>query len=120
MSDIGKKTYPHFLRTASVKLQQYDIERNTILRTLTAKLLLSRLVFSHFIELIRVEDELQRLFYEVETIKNNWSVLCANKNDTLVKYATSGMDENMFVSKSMLKLPDKQLLESFLKRELNQ
>jgi len=38
------------------------------------ELLLSRLNFSHFIELIRVSDSLQRLFYEVETIKNNWSV----------------------------------------------
>jgi predicted nuclease of restriction endonuclease-like (RecB) superfamily len=37
-------------------------------------LLLSRLSFSHFIELIRIEDNLQRLFYEVEAIKNNWSV----------------------------------------------
>ena len=290
-------TYPYFLRTVSAKLQQFNIEADTILRTLSAKsyveentieieksvkqntdmqlepeLLLSRLTFSHFIELIRVEDELQRLFYEVETIKNNWSVrelkraintslafrtvmstnkeaviakiknlkpaineevvrnpyileflgleekteyseseleqqilnhlqeflielgtgfcfearqkritfdnkhlrmdlifyhrilkchvlidlkinefdyadagqmnvylnyykenemmeddnppigiiLCANKNDTLVKYATSGMDENMFVSKYLLKLPDKELLESFMRREFNQ
>lgn len=83
----------------STKFQQFNIEIDTILRTLSAKssvegnpveveksikqnndmqlepdLLLSRLTFSHFIELIRVEDELQRLFYEVETIKNNWSV----------------------------------------------
>jgi hypothetical protein len=41
---------------------------------LPPELLLSRLTFSHFIELIRVEDELQRLFYEVESIKNNWNV----------------------------------------------
>ena len=72
---------------------------NTILRSMTAKssndeieiaptkaneenndlqlqpeLLLSRLTFTHFVELIRVEDDLQRLFYEVETIKNNWTV----------------------------------------------
>jgi predicted nuclease of restriction endonuclease-like (RecB) superfamily len=47
-------------------------------------------------------------------------ILGANKNDTLVKYATSGMDENLFVSKYLLKLPEKQLLESFMKRELNQ
>jgi hypothetical protein len=63
--------YPHFLRTASAKLQQVNIEDNTILRTLSAKsieekriaieksagqdsdlqlapeLLLSRLTFSH-------------------------------------------------------------------------
>ena len=37
-------------------------------------LLLSRLTYTHFIELVRVSDPLQRLFYEVETIKNNWSV----------------------------------------------
>lgn len=290
-------TYPYFLRSVTTKLQRFDIEPNTILRTVSAKssikentveieqsvkqnndmqlepdLLLSRLAFSHFIELIHVEDELQRLFYEVETIKNNWSVrelkraintslafrtvmsinkdaviakiknlkpasneeiirnpyvleflgleekseyseteleqqilnhlqeflielgtgfcfearqkritfdnkhlrmdlifyhrilkchvlidlkvnefdyadagqmnvylnyykenemtegdnppigiiLCANKNDTMVKYATSGMDENLFVSKYLLKLPEKKVLENFMKRELNQ
>jgi predicted nuclease of restriction endonuclease-like (RecB) superfamily len=91
--------YPHFLRTLSAKLQNIDYEGSIILRTVSAKssednfdvalqkieeknsdlqllpeLLLSQLSFSHFIELIRIEDEQQRLFYEVETIKNNWSV----------------------------------------------
>jgi len=41
---------------------------------LSAHQLLSRLSFTHFVELISVEDNLQRLFYEVEAIKNNWSV----------------------------------------------
>jgi predicted nuclease of restriction endonuclease-like (RecB) superfamily len=88
------------LRTLSVKLQSIDYNGNAIPYSLFAKssddtpddtillkseennnelqlspkLLLSRLSFSHFIELIRVEDSLQRLFYEVETIKNNWSI----------------------------------------------
>ena len=82
--------YPHFLRTVSVILQSHDTGHDEILRTLSVKsqksegidddlrlspeLLLSRLSFSHFIELIRVDDALQRLFYEVEVIKNNWSV----------------------------------------------
>lgn len=30
--------------------------------------------FTHFIELIKIDDELRRIFYEVETIKGNWSV----------------------------------------------
>jgi len=38
------------------------------------ELLLSRLTYTHFVELVRVSDPLQRLFYEVETVKNNWSV----------------------------------------------
>ena len=290
-------TYPYFLRSVTAKLQQLDIDMDTILRSLTAKslngkieiitakeseenndlqlqpeLLLSQLTFTHFVELIRVEDELQRLFYEVETIKNNWTVrelkraintslafrtvmstnkesviakiknlkpaineeiirnpyvleflgleekseyseteleqqilnhlqeflielgtgfcfearqkritfdnkhlrmdlifyhrilkchvlidlkvnefdyadagqmnvylnyykenemtegdnppigiiLCANKNDTLVKYATSGMDDHLFVSKYLINLPEKKVLENFMKREMNQ
>jgi len=47
-------------------------------------------------------------------------ILCSNKNDTMVKYATMGIDDNMFVSKYLLKLPDKKMFESFMKRELNQ
>lgn len=39
-----------------------------------SELLLSRLTFTHFVELLRPEDSLERLFYEVEAIKNNWSV----------------------------------------------
>jgi predicted nuclease of restriction endonuclease-like (RecB) superfamily len=47
-------------------------------------------------------------------------ILCDEKDDDLVRYSSAGMDENMFVSKYLLKLPDKKLLESFMKRELNQ
>jgi len=82
-------------QTLSGEFQQFDNqeiqihptvsdELFPIRRTLSAELkedyplssyqLLSRLSFSHFIELIQVEDNLQRLFYEVEAIKNNWSV----------------------------------------------
>jgi hypothetical protein len=82
----------------SAKLQYANNEEDTILRTVSAKyleinhtllsqgeeenndlrlppeLLLSHLSFSHFIELFRVEEPLERFFYEAETIKNNWSV----------------------------------------------
>jgi len=36
--------------------------------------LLNRLSFSHFIELLKAEARLIRTFYEVEALKNNWSV----------------------------------------------
>ena len=36
--------------------------------------LLNRLSFSHFIELFKAETTLKRSFYEIEAIKNNWSV----------------------------------------------
>jgi predicted nuclease of restriction endonuclease-like (RecB) superfamily len=45
-------------------------------------------------------------------------ILCADRNDTLVKYATAGMDDRLFVSKYLLKLPEKKVFEIFMKREL--
>jgi predicted nuclease of restriction endonuclease-like (RecB) superfamily len=53
-------------------LQKIEEKDNDLL--LPSELLLTRLSFSHFIELLRVDDALQRLFYEVEAIKSNWSV----------------------------------------------
>src|ERR1700757_4202848 len=35
---------------------------------------LLRLSWTHFIELIRIEDPLKRAFYEVECVRGNWSV----------------------------------------------
>lgn len=45
-------------------------------------------------------------------------ILCADKNDTLVKYTTANMEDQLFVSKYLLKLPDKKILENIVKEEL--
>jgi len=87
-------------RTLSGELQQVDNQKTQIHPTVSVELneeyplspyqLLSRLSFSHFIELIQVEDNLQRLFYEVEAIKNNWSVReLARAIDTSLAFRTS-------------------------------
>jgi predicted nuclease of restriction endonuclease-like (RecB) superfamily len=47
-------------------------------------------------------------------------ILCAGKDDTLVEYATSGMDDQLFVSQYLVKLPEKEVLENFIKKELEQ
>ena len=96
-SQIDENDDNSILRSVTAKLQPAENEQNVILRSLTAKsfedeneslsttekfdgnnlnpeYLLSHLTFTHFVELIRVSDPLQRLFYEVEAIKNNWSV----------------------------------------------
>lgn len=39
-----------------------------------AEILLSRLSFSHFIELLNAETLIKQSFYEVQVINNNWSV----------------------------------------------
>ncbi|MDP3268732.1 MAG: PDDEXK nuclease domain-containing protein [Legionella sp.] len=36
--------------------------------------LVERLSFSHFVEFLQIDQPLKRLFYEVETIRGNWSI----------------------------------------------
>ena len=46
-------------------------------------------------------------------------ILCGDKSETLARYATSGMDNQLFVSKFLVKLPEKKMLEEFIRRELD-
>jgi predicted nuclease of restriction endonuclease-like (RecB) superfamily len=45
-------------------------------------------------------------------------ILCADKNDTLVEYTTTGLTNEVFVSKYLVQLPSKEVLEAFIKNEL--
>ena len=45
-------------------------------------------------------------------------ILCGDKSETLAKYAISGMDNQLFVSKYLVNLPEKKVLEEFIRREL--
>jgi len=58
---------------------------------------------------------------EIQTKDDNPPVgilLCTHKNNTLVQYATAGLDENIFVQKYLVKLPSKAELEQYLKNEI--
>jgi len=85
--------YPYFLRTVSVKLQSIDYEENKILQTVSAR----------------------SQSYDNPPIG---IILCSDKNDTLVRYSSTGMDDQLFVSKYLVKLPEKKVFENFLKREI--
>jgi len=41
-------------------------------------------------------------------------ILCTDKNETLVKYATSGLPQNVFVSKYMTNLPSEKALQNII------
>lgn len=45
-------------------------------------------------------------------------LLVTHKNNSLVEYATAGMDKQLFVSKYLLQLPKKEELEAFIRQEL--
>ncbi|TAM97135.1 MAG: DUF1016 family protein [Chitinophagaceae bacterium] len=44
-------------------------------------------------------------------------ILCAGKNNALVKYATSGLPQKVFVSKYMVSLPSEQELKKIISEE---
>ena len=45
-------------------------------------------------------------------------LLVAEKDHALIKYATAGMDENLFIQKYLVQLPDKVQLEKHIEEEL--
>jgi hypothetical protein len=120
--------YPQILQTLSAKLPDLNIpgilafkkqperDQSTFayptghtdkIRVTDPELLLNRLSFSHFIELLKCNSALQRRFYETETIANNWSVrelrramdsllfertgLSADKEDVLKKHRSGSV-----------------------------
>ncbi len=45
-------------------------------------------------------------------------LLVAEKDHTLVKYATTGMDKNLFVQQYLLKFPNTNILQKYIEKEL--
>ncbi|WP_372367714.1 DUF1016 N-terminal domain-containing protein [Candidatus Uabimicrobium sp. HlEnr_7] len=58
------------------------------------KKLFSRLSWSHFLELIKIDDELKRSFYEIECIKNNWSVRKLVRQKNSILFERIGLSKN--------------------------
>src|SRR5882762_5602115 len=79
---IGQ-TISEQLRQLQVRLADVDYQSITIVQSVIAQLpanrvapykLISKLSYTHFIQLIPITDDLKRTFYEIECIKGNWSV----------------------------------------------
>lgn len=56
--------------------------------------LFKRISFSHFSELIRLEDPLKRLFYEVECLKGTWSLKELKRQVGSMLYERTGLSNN--------------------------
>ncbi len=56
--------------------------------------LVSSLSFSHFAELIELDDPLKRAFYEIESIKGNWSVRDLKRQIASLYFERSGLSKN--------------------------
>lgn len=58
----------------AIKIHQSVTDESKMNLKVQANRLLTHLTFTHFVELIKIDDKTKQLFYEVEVIKGNWSV----------------------------------------------
>jgi len=75
------KAYPELGYEAIKRYKDIDYQMFGIVQTVSGQIegdrardLLNKLSFSHFIELLRADTTLKRVFYETEAMVNNWSV----------------------------------------------
>lgn len=61
---------------------------------LKGAVLVSKLSFTHFVELIKIEDNLKQTFYELECIKGTWSVRELKRQINSLYFERSGMSKN--------------------------
>ena len=97
-------TYPQFAEIASPLLIDFDVKKvNRNLQPLAEDFkkwqikpqkLLKSLSFSHFSLLLKVEDPIQRLFYEIECIKGNWSRRQLQRQIGSLLYERTGLSNN--------------------------
>jgi predicted nuclease of restriction endonuclease-like (RecB) superfamily len=96
--------YPQIVQTLPEEFQLSDYQSNKIVQTLSeqfkgiplipSKELLSKLSFSHFIELIKCQTPLKQVFYETECIKNNWSVRELRRAMNSMLYERTGLSKD--------------------------
>ena len=85
--------YPQISQTVTdqFKIQQTVSVKSIVIPT---KQLLNSCSFSHFIEFLKIDDLLKRLFYEVETIKGNWSIRELKRQINSATYERIGLSKS--------------------------
>lgn len=98
------QVYPQIRETLPPELQQQILNSGDAVSHIQGELsrstgmegsqLLSRLSFSHFAELLTIEDETKRAFYERECIQGHWSVRELKRQMGSLYYERSGLSNN--------------------------
>lgn len=83
---------------------------------LDSRLLLERLSFTHFVELLQIESPLKRLFYEVEALRGNWSVRELKRQIATQYFERSGLStDKEALAKLAHQQADKQNLQHIIR-----
>jgi len=117
-------SYPQISQTVTdqLKLENFKIQQTVSVKSLEVpiKQLLNSFSFSHFIEFLKIDDPLKRLFYEVEAIKGNWSVRELKRQINAATYERIGLSKDKkemidsIQSKSELLLPEQIIKEPYI------
>jgi len=81
-------------QATSVEIKLEKREPLTPEFALSGKELLSKLSFTHFAELIKINDPLKRSFYEVECIRGTWSVRELRRQINSLYFERSGLSKD--------------------------
>lgn len=98
-------TYPQIVETTSQQLHEslgmnvlqivetvsQQFKSDDDLHLISAEKLINGLSFSHFSELIKIDTQLQRTFYEIESIRGNWSVRELKRQIGSLLYERTGL-----------------------------
>jgi predicted nuclease of restriction endonuclease-like (RecB) superfamily len=104
--------YPQIQQTLSVEFATPDSQMLKIQQTLSVELqtthqkpenlslldpvlLVNRLSFSHFIELLKTDNPVARSFYEVESIKNEWTVRQLQRAMNSMLFERTGLNKHL-------------------------
>jgi predicted nuclease of restriction endonuclease-like (RecB) superfamily len=110
------KTYPQILQTVSaeLKLKSLGLQKKDPEIT-DSSLLIKSLSFSHFIELIKIDSRAKRAFYEIQSIKNNWSTRELKRSIDTLLYERIGLSTDKELMLERLKNESKINVEDIIK-----
>ena len=88
--------------------EQFVFDKNAILQSLIGQsessvksiatenpqLFLSKISFTHIVEYLKIERPLQRSFYEIQSLKNNWTVKQLQREINSLLYERIGLSSN--------------------------
>jgi predicted nuclease of restriction endonuclease-like (RecB) superfamily len=90
-------TYPQIGATASNQFELQNFEKSATVSNqfeTSPEVLVSHLSFSHLREIMVIDDDFERFFYETECIKCNWSVRELRRQIKTNLYVRAGISKN--------------------------
>ena len=90
-------------QSLTAKFTSEAIQTNSDINTMSVEVLIDKLSFTHIIELLKIDVSLKRSFYEIQSIRNNWTVEILKRNINSMLYERVGLSKDKEPMLSKLK-----------------